>query len=325
MSDSIVVSSINKSYAGRKVLDNINFTVGKGVVHGFLGPNGAGKSTTMKIIAGILTADDGQVSVEGKDLYQNLNECKKMIGLLPENPPLYLDMVVEDYLMFVARLYKVNSPKSHIEGLMEKLGLAHQSGRLIGNLSKGYKQKVGVAQAMVGNPPILLLDEPTVGLDPHAVVEMRNLIVELGRNHTILLSSHLLHEVSLSCQDITIINEGKIVRSGSLNDIQNAFNSKKILTAQVSICTNDQKQALEKLNFIERVEVNANQSTQNLSIYIKTDSDVRKEVSQVIVENGMGLLNYSEERMQLEDIFIEITKNHSAGSPPMPAPNEVRS
>lgn len=309
MTDSIIVNSVNKSYAGRKVLSDVSFKVGHGQVHGFLGPNGAGKSTTMRIIAGILTMDSGEVIIEGENLYQNLNSAKKKIGILPENPPLYLDMIVEDYLKFVAKLYEVENIKRDVSTIMEKLGLAHQAKRLIGNLSKGYKQKVGVAQAMVGNPPILLLDEPTVGLDPHAVVDMRKLITDLGKDHTILLSSHLLHEISLSCQNITIINEGKILRSGSLGEIQSAFNSNKIINAHVEKFTNDDKQALENFNFIERVEYFRNKNDFELQIFIKTDTDVRKNISQFLMTRETGLLSFVEEKMQLEDIFLELTKS----------------
>jgi ABC-2 type transport system ATP-binding protein len=304
--ESLIVSGVSKSYAGRKVLDNINFKVNPGVVHGFLGPNGAGKSTTMRIIAGVLAMDHGEVLIQGHDLARNLNECKKKIGLLPENPPLYLDMVVADYLTFVADLYKVKNAKRHINDLMDRVGLTHQAKRLVGNLSKGYKQKVGVTQAMIGNPQILLLDEPTVGLDPQAVVGMRELIVELGADHTILVSSHLLHEISLSCQDITIIDQGKIVKSGPLSEIKDSFNSRQILQAKVSACSEEQIRKLEDCNFIEKVEVDIN----DLKIFIKTDLDVRREVSEIIVRSGMGLLEFSEDKMELEDIFIEITKQH---------------
>ena len=209
----ITVKNITKRYGDHVAVNDVSFEVNEGEVVGFLGPNGAGKSTTMNIITGYLSATDGTVEVDGHDVLEEPNEVKRRIGYLPELPPLYGEMTVTEYLRFVARLKKaVDADGSAMERILELVGVTHVRERLIGNLSKGYRQRVGLAQALVGGPQALILDEPTIGLDPHQIIEIRNLVRDLGKGHTIVLSSHILPEVSAVCDRIIIINRGQIGR-----------------------------------------------------------------------------------------------------------------
>ncbi|MBQ7900726.1 MAG: ABC transporter ATP-binding protein, partial [Clostridia bacterium] len=208
----IEISNLTKRYGNGVALENVSFTVNKGEILGFLGPNGAGKSTTMNIITGYISATSGTVTVDGYDNVANSMECKKMIGYLPEIPPLYNDMTVDEYMNFVYDIKKAKQPRQeHISSILDTVGISDVSGRLIKNLSKGYKQRVGIAQALVGDPEILILDEPTVGLDPKQINEIRSVISELGKQRTVILSTHILPEVSAICDRVIIINKGKIV------------------------------------------------------------------------------------------------------------------
>ena len=208
----IEVKNLTKRYGNNVALDHVSFTVEDGTILGFLGPNGAGKSTTMNIVTGYLSATEGTVTISGHDILDEPNEARRLIGYLPELPPLYLDMTVKEYLDFMYDLKKVKLPREkHIREICALTKIQNVYKRLIGNLSKGYRQRVGIAQALLGNPPVLILDEPTVGLDPKQIIEIRNLIKNLGRNHTIILSSHILSEVQAVCERVIIINSGKLV------------------------------------------------------------------------------------------------------------------
>lgn len=221
----IEVRNLTKSYSnGEKAVDNISFTVGEGEILGFLGPNGAGKSTTMNILTGYISSTDGSAVIGGVDVLEEPIVAKRKIGYLPEQPPLYPDMTVDEYLRFIHELKKSKLPKNtHLNEICELVKVNDVRGRLIRNLSKGYRQRVGLAGALVGNPPILILDEPTVGLDPKQIIEIRTLIKQLGRNHTVILSSHILPEVQAVCDKIVIINEGKIVADGDLEGLRSRF------------------------------------------------------------------------------------------------------
>ena len=206
----VEVRNLTKRYGANLAVDHVSFEIEEGSIVGFLGPNGAGKSTTMNIITGYLSATEGSVTVSGKNTLEDPNEVKRMIGYLPEQPPLYLDMTVKEYLNFVYELKKATQPKEqHIKEICELVKIDNVYNRLVGNLSKGYKQRVGIAQALIGNPPVLILDEPTVGLDPKQIIEIRTLIKNLGRNHTVILSSHILPEVQAVCERIIVINNGR--------------------------------------------------------------------------------------------------------------------
>jgi ABC-2 type transport system ATP-binding protein len=221
----IEVKNLTKFYGSNKAVDNITFTADKGKILGFLGPNGAGKSTTMNILTGYISSTEGSALLNGIDILEDPIAAKRQIGYLPEQPPVYLDMTVNEYLDFVYRLKKSKLPKrSHLAEICELVKITDMRKRLIRNLSKGYRQRVGLAQALVGNPPILILDEPTVGLDPKQIIEIRSLIKKLGKNHTVILSSHILPEVQKVCDKIVIINDGKIVADGTLESLREGSN-----------------------------------------------------------------------------------------------------
>ena len=229
----IEVKNLTKRYGTNTALNNVSFTVEEGTIVGFLGPNGAGKSTTMNIITGYLSATSGSVTVQGKNTLENPNEVKKLIGYLPELPPLYMDMTVKEYLNFMYELKGVKlDRKQHIGEICRLTKIDNVYTRLIGNLSKGYKQRVGIAQALLGNPPVLILDEPTVGLDPKQIIEIRNLIKSLGRNHTIILSSHILPEVQAVCERVIVMNNGCLVADGATDTLAQSTASLRALTAR---------------------------------------------------------------------------------------------
>ena len=223
----IEVKNLTKKYGNHTAIDDLTFTINKGNVYGFLGPNGAGKSTTMNIITGCLAASSGQVTIGGFDIFEDAVKAKKLIGYLPEIPPLYPDMRVVDYLKFVAEVKGV--PKGEMMeklfDIMEKTQITDVAGRLIKNLSKGYRQRVGIAQALIGEPEIIILDEPTVGLDPKQIMEIRDLIRDLGREHTVILSSHILSEIKAVCNHILIISEGKLVADDTAENLENTYNA----------------------------------------------------------------------------------------------------
>ena len=305
----IKVDKISKRYGRNRAVQDLSFSVRKGTIHGFLGPNGAGKSTTMRIIAGLIPPSDGKVYVQGLSVQANLKQTKSAIGILLEIPPLYKDMEVVEYLAFVARLHKVSKKnlQQRVDSVMQKLGLEHVAKRLIGNLSKGYKQRVGVAQAIIHSPDIVILDEPTVGLDPSSVITMRELIKELKQEHTVLLSSHLLHEVGLICDEVTIIDKGRLVATGTMEEINSKLTGQNRIHC---IVDNFQKQEISKLenwDYIQGVEWKHKDGLVELSIFIDSISDCRSDISKFIVDSGMQLYEFYQEKRNLEQIFLEVT------------------
>lgn len=308
--EAIIVDSVTKEYGNSKAVDNLSFKVKKGSIHGFLGPNGAGKTTTMKIISGVTPPTTGKVYINGNNIQRSLYESKKKLGVLLENPPLYKDMEVREYLEFVSKLHKLpwNKVKQSVDYALEKLNIQDVQSRIIGNLSKGYKQRVGVAQAIVFNPDIVILDEPTVGLDPSAVIEMRELISEIGKDHTVLLSSHLLHEVSLICDDLTIISNGRLQASGTLEEIKNKVRGKNIIHAKIKGSHVSLIQTLNKYDFIDHVEFSSIDDATNLKIFTNSISDHREEISKCIFDHQLPLLEFLEEKMSLEKIFLKVTE-----------------
>ncbi|MEA9357143.1 ABC transporter ATP-binding protein [Bacteriovorax sp. PP10] len=274
-------------------LDNISFSVKKGSIHGFLGPNGAGKSTTMKILSGLIPETSGRYKVNGK------------VGFLPEHPPVYPNMSVYDYLKFVFSIYAGAVNEARIDEVMSKTGLTDVSSRLIGNLSKGYQQRVGIAQAIIHSPEIIILDEPTVGLDPVAIADIRSLILELKKEHTVLFSSHQLHDVELLCSDITLINRGEIVVSGAIDTILASLKTNMILKARVQNFSEEQKKKLISTFGVDSIEVTQDLEQKNtlLKIATKGKADIRAELARHLVDPSIGLLEFMEERGDLEDLF----------------------
>lgn len=304
--ESIIVDSVTKIYGSRKAVDNLSFKVKKGSIHGFLGPNGAGKTTTMKMIAGVIPPAHGNIYINGNNVQENLLKVKASLGVLLENPPLYKDMEVRDYLRYVCQLHKVEKSKinDYLDYAIEKLDLKDVEFRLIGNLSKGYKQRVGVAQAIVNKPDIVILDEPTVGLDPSSVIEMRDLIKELAKEHTVLLSSHLLHEISLICDEVTIIKDGLLQATGPVEQIAQKVKDKEKLIVKVRKWDSSLNQEFSKLASykIEQVEEGF-----QLSIDQKIGEDSRDEIAKFVIKNDLGLLELTKESLDLEKVFLEVT------------------
>lgn len=295
-SDAIVLENVTKEYPGVKALKGISFAVKKGSVHAFLGPNGAGKSTTMKIITGLIPASSGRVEVSDR------------IGFLPENPPLYTNMKVRDYLEFVGKIQTLSKThKADVSGILQKCSLEHVAERLIGNLSKGYKQRVGIAQALVFSPSIIILDEPTVGLDPKAIAEIRELILELKKDHTILLSTHQLHEASLICSDVTIINDGIILKSGSLEEVQRSFQTTQLVRAKVRHWDENVKKKFLDSFSLSEIEVREKDQVYELKFVSSDKKDLREDLVQKLVTEQCRLLEFTQERVDLEEIFKMVT------------------
>lgn len=303
----IIVDSITKEYGGRPALGPISFEVSKNSIHGFLGPNGAGKSTTFKIIAGLLQATSGNVYVDGLPLHEKTDEIKRLIGILPENAPLMNDMKVEDYLLYVCRLHGVGKKQALelVDKVIKKLSLEEVQKRLIGNLSKGYRQRVGIAQAIVFGPKIILLDEPTVGLDPASVIEMRELIRELKNDHTILFSSHLLHEVELICDEVTIINKGEKIYSGDIASVTRAQEKSTSLRILSSLKNINNFPELTKAEVLK-----ISQEGEYINISIQGDKEKASQVVKELMELGIEIYEFQINKNDLEKAFLELVSGH---------------
>jgi ABC-2 type transport system ATP-binding protein len=307
----IEVQNLVKHYGSVKAVDNISFTVEKGEILGFLGPNAAGKTTTMRIITGYMPASAGTVKVAGYDVFEQGLEVKKRIGYLPENPPLYYDMRVREYLTFVARIKGVN-PKTinaEVARVAERLSVLEVMDNLISNLSKGYKQRVGLAQALLNNPPVLIFDEPTNGLDPRQIIEVREIIKSLGSDHTVILSTHILPEVSMTCNRVAIINEGKLVKIDTPENLTKQLRGSESIILQVEGPMNEIEIALSQHQSVTAVAVQPT-GKENIATYrVETSigSDIRKELASLVVNRGWGLLELKAESLSLEDIFLKLT------------------
>lgn len=293
-------------------MDDMSFVVEEGKIYGFLGPNGAGKSTTMNVMTGYIAADGGRVLIDGHDILEEPIAAKACIGYLPEVPPLYTDMTVWEFLLFAAELKKVakNERKDRVERLIQRIGLEEVRGRMIRNLSKGYKQRVGLAQALVGNPKVLILDEPMVGLDPKQIIEMRDLIRGLAGEHTVILSSHILSEISAVCDHIMIISHGKLVASGSPEELQDRMRG---TSEQIVTVLGEREQAeeiLKKLDAVERFtfEDGEEEGSILIRLEVKENADIRKELSVALAGAGMPILSMSRSEKSLEDIFLKLTE-----------------
>ena len=306
----IEVRNLKKSYGSFKALHGISFTVERGHVYGFLGPNGAGKSTTMNIITGCLAASDGTVTINGDDIYTDPIEAKKCIGYLPEQPPLYLDMKVTEYLDFVGRAKGLRGSELYeqIDEVIELTGLENVSTRLIKNLSKGYRQRVGIAQAMLGNPEVIILDEPTVGLDPIQIIEIRDLIKSLARTHTVILSSHIMQEISAVCDHIMIISGGRLVADDSIEGLLEKYCTSVTLSL---VCKCTQKRLSEALSGIQGIsESEYTQAGEGLCaarLVYNASHDIREAIWQRLTAAGIVTLEFTPNVMTLEDIFISLT------------------
>ena len=307
----IEVKNLTKCYGKHLAVDNLSFTVEKGQIYGFLGPNGAGKSTTMNIMTGYLGATKGEVLIDGHDILKEPEEAKRCIGYLPEQPPLYLEMTVMEYLRFAAELKKI--PKEDMEIQIEKAmrltRLSDVRGRLISNLSKGYKQRVGLAQAILGFPEIIILDEPTVGLDPKQIIEIRELIRKLAKEHTVILSSHILAEIREVCDYILIIARGKLVASDTPENLENSMSGIGHIEIEVRREQKEVERVLARIDQVKRVEYTLlEDGTVRAQIEAKGSGDIRERIFHAFADQKMPLLTLKLNKSTLEEIFLELTQ-----------------
>lgn len=308
----IEVRNLTKKYGDHFAVQDINFSLEKGKIYGLLGPNGAGKSTTMNIMTGYIAATSGEVIIEGHDIFKEAEEAKKHIGYLPEIPPLYMDMTVWEYLFTVADLKGVPKAerKAMIEDVMEKVMITNMKDRLIKNLSKGYKQRVGIAQTLIGNPDIIILDEPTVGLDPKQIIEIRTLVKKLGEDHTVLISSHILSEIGAVCDHVIIINKGHLVVSDSTKNLERLFQSQDILCLSAEGELEKIQNIIHEFPALSIADVREGEEPDTYKFQLKAQdqNDYRKQLFFRFAEAGIPLLEMSKAGMSLEDIFLEITE-----------------
>lgn len=301
---SIKVSNITKIYGTQRALDNVSFEVNTGEIVGFLGPNGAGKSTMMKILTCYIPQTEGKASICEYDVAEQSLEVRKNVGYLPEHNPLYLEMYVKEYLEFIAGLHQVKNTNKRISEMIEMTGLQVEQKKKIGALSKGYRQRVGLAQALIHDPKVLILDEPTTGLDPNQLAEIRNLIIEIGKQKTILLSTHIMQEVEAICNRVIIVNKGQIVANDNTSVLQHSTtNNKHYITVEF-----DKPSSREALKNIEGV-VDAKNTNGNIwRIEVNTEKDIRSLIFQYAVNSGLAVLTLHKEEQRLEDVFKELTK-----------------
>ncbi|MFT4850687.1 MAG: ABC-2 type transport system ATP-binding protein [Sediminicola sp.] len=295
---SINVTNITKEYGNQKALDNVSFDIAKGEIVGFLGPNGAGKSTMMKILTTFIDATDGMAMVNGYAVSKDTLKVQKSIGYLPEHNPLYLEMYVREYLSFNAEIYKIS--KIEVEKIIDRTGLSSEANKRIGELSKGFRQRVGLASALLHDPEVLILDEPTTGLDPNQLIEIRALIKNVGASKTVLLSTHIMQEVEAICDRVIIINKGKIVLDKKLTDLKK--NAQQIV--EVEFDYRVEEVALMKIERAEKVE---NTSGFVYQIYFNSEKDMRSQVFDYAHDNGLKILQLRQKNTTLEKLFIELT------------------
>lgn len=314
----IEVKHLTKRYGAHTAVNDLSFTIEKGGIYGFLGPNGAGKSTTMNILTGCLGATEGEVRIGGHDVLDEPVQAKRLVGYLPEIPPLYTDMTPEEYLRFMLRAKGVPRAQraEQLERVMEETRLYDVRSRLIGNLSKGYRQRVGIAQALLGDPEVIILDEPTVGLDPAQIIEIRSLIRALGEQHTVVLSSHILSEVQAICDHIMILSNGRLVASDTAENLTRLFAG--TTTLRLEVCA-DEARAREEIDGIENVEAASyapgEANTTRITLTPRAECDIREALFRRFAAADLPILEMTRERASLEDVFLELTQG-------VPAPED---
>lgn len=300
---SIIAKNVTKLYGQQKALDNVSFEINSGEVIGFLGPNGAGKSTMMKIITCYLPQTEGEISVCGQNISEDPIAIKRIVGYLPEHNPLYLDMYVKEYLEFCAGIYKLSDKSAQVKKMIDTVGLGIEQNKKIGALSKGYRQRVGLAQALIHNPKVLILDEPTTGLDPNQIVEIRNLIKNLGKEKTVMLSTHIMQEVKAICDRVIIVNKGKIVADDSAENVSRQGNYTQVIKVEFDKAP-DEKELKIFLNDCEVKKI----SNAEYRILSKSSYDIRKKLFEFAVSKELAILSQQLEEQSLEDAFRNLTK-----------------
>lgn len=310
----IEVSNLVKRYGDHTAVDHLSFQIEKGKIYGFLGPNGAGKSTTMNMITGYIASTEGTVTIDGHDILEEPEKAKKCIGYLPEQPPLYFDMTVLEYMKFAADLKKIpkDKKKSMIEEVMDMVKITDMKNRLIKNLSKGYRQRVGLAQAILGYPEVIILDEPTVGLDPKQIIEIRDLIKSLKKKHTVILSSHILSEVSAVCDYVLIISHGKLVASDTPDNLGKLAAGSNNLNLLVKGEKSRIRQLLEEISGVKEISIDkkSDQEGWNVTVSTEENKDIREEVFFKMAENRYPILEMQSQKISLEEIFLELTEDN---------------
>ncbi len=329
----IEVKNLTKQYGDKKAVNNISFKVEKGEILGFLGPNGAGKSTTMNMLTGYISSTSGHVLINGVDILEDPKKAKANIGYLPEIPPLYVDMTVDAYLSFVFDLKKCKLPrKAHLKDVCNLCKINDVRGRIIKNLSKGYRQRVGLAQALINNPPVLILDEPTVGLDPNQIIEIRTLIKKLGKRHTVILSSHILPEIQAVCDRIIIINKGEVAADGTADEIARKLTNEHKMTLRIEGSTRSAKDKDEIVSAIRgikgikyvRADMEREKGIYDYDVEADEDTDIRRELNTLCRDKGWNILMLQLSDLTLEDIFLKITMGDNAGMTEQPAKPATR-
>jgi ABC-2 type transport system ATP-binding protein len=321
----IEVQHLSKRYGPVAAVQDVSFRVERGEILGFLGPNGAGKTTTMRVLTGYMPPTEGKAIVAGFDVFEQPIEAKRRTGYLPETPPLYPDMTVAEYLAFVAKIKGVPSAdrKARVKAVMDRTRIADMADRLCSRLSKGYRQRVGLAQALIHNPDVLILDEPTAGLDPKQIIETRELIKELAGDHTIILSTHILPEVSQTCQRVVIINKGKVVAVDTPDNLTARLRGSETMYLQVDAAGADAGPAIARINGVTRVaEADKRDGRVGYEVESEQGHDVRRDLARTVVTNGWGLLELRPLRISLEEIFLSLTTEEV---PPAPAGGEAPS
>ncbi len=312
----IEVKNLSKKYGDKQAVKNISFKVEQGEILGFLGPNGAGKSTTMNMLTGYISSTSGQILVNGVDIFEDPKKAKSFIGYLPEIPPLYVDMTIDAYLNFVYDLKKCKLPrKAHLKDVCDLCKITDVKNRIIKNLSKGYRQRVGLAQALINNPPVLILDEPTVGLDPNQIIEIRTLIKKLGKRHTVILSSHILPEIQAVCDRIVIINKGEVAADGTADEIAKQLTNEHKMTLRIEGSTKTASdrdeivKAIKSLDGIKyvRADMEREQGIYDYDVEANENTDIRRSLNELCRQRGWNILMLQLSDMTLEDIFLKIT------------------
>ncbi len=307
----ITVENLSKRFAAKTAIDGVSFQVEKGEILGFLGPNGAGKTTTMRIVVGFMPASDGTVRVDGFDVFENPLEVRRRIGYLPENPPLYLEMTVTGYLRFVAKIKGVLKDKidAEVKRVMERVNITDVQDRIIAKLSKGYKQRVGLAQALLNDPPVMILDEPTIGLDPKQIHEVRELIKDLAGQHTVVLSTHILPEVEQTCHRVVIIDKGRIVAVDTPQNLRFQLQGAERISLEVQGPVSEITSKLKAMPGVVDVRKIADTDGRHrFQVDGELRKDIRSDLARTIVQNGWGLYELQSATMSLEDIFLKLTK-----------------
>jgi ABC-2 type transport system ATP-binding protein len=322
----IEVENLSKQYGPTLAVSDVSFTVQKGEVLGFLGPNGAGKTTTMRVITGFLPPTEGKVRVAGYDVAEQPLEAKRRTGYLPETPPIYPDMTVEEYLAFVARIKGVlrGDIKSRLDTVVQKCAVADVRHRQIGKLSKGYRQRVGLAQALIHNPDVLVLDEPTAGLDPKQIIETRDLITGLAGQHTVILSTHILPEVSKTCQRVVVINAGRIVAVGTPTELMRRLQGFETVLVTIEGPAAEIIEKFQRISGVNLVEPReSHDSRVTMEVHSEKDKDVRAELARATVESGWKLYELRTSGLSLEEIFLKLTTKDLSEEPSAAAPKEA--